>query len=72
MRTDKPRARIIHLMCMVSIFAVALAVLPIPFAVALTAIESLLMILYLAGYLRLIELIVAMAVLFILFMPNSR
>ena len=70
MRTDKPRARVIHLMIVVAIVAVALAALPIPSALALSAIESLLMVLYLAGSIRLIELIVAMGIVFTLFIPS--
>ena len=68
----KKRARLIHLMSMIAVFAVALAVLSIPSALALTAIESSLMVLYLAGSLRLIELIVATGIVITLFMPSSR
>lgn len=72
MRTEKPRPRVIHLMSVIAIFAVALATLPLPQALALSVIESLLLIVYLAGSLKLVELIVAMAIVFTLFIPSKQ
>jgi hypothetical protein len=71
MSAETPRLRIGHLMTMIGIVAVSFAGLPPWLAIGLTVIQGLLLVLYLAGSLRLVEWIVAMAIVFALFLHRA-